>query len=236
MDRATILANLASDGAELSCEEISALAAELDLLTADLLVVAGRPVPEEFLPPQRDAKITRHFAYRVSHCSHATLSTLEGFIRALPRVPTTDVFVPSVPPQRPLATTGLGAVFNGLIRNRGFDIRDLPFLGLSRSTLKGMSARWEPSRHRQFQLCAVAGPLGWTLPDLFAVAGEPYSDELRPVMHCRHLGRVLTAAIPLTTDQLVQAGRHADRLNPPTNRGAWRPVAEGFVAQCPDYP
>jgi hypothetical protein len=63
---------------------------------------------------------------------------------------------------------------------------------------------WDPSPHRLQQLSAVAGPLGRTLPDLFAVADEPYSEELRPMLHCHHLGRVFAAAVPLTTAQLIE--------------------------------
>lgn len=41
---------------------------------------------------------------------------------------------PSSPSHNP-AETGFAAALDGLIRNRGFAIRDLPFMGLSLSTL-----------------------------------------------------------------------------------------------------
>jgi hypothetical protein len=154
------------------------------------------------------------------------MASLEGFVRSLPRVAAPTPFVqPTSPYYRP-AETGFGAVLNGLIRNRGFGIRELPFMGLSLSTLFGMVPRWEPSPHRRYQLCAVAGPLGWALSDLFAVADEPYADELRPVQHCRHLGRVFAAAVPLTTTQLIEAAEEADGLTAREHRGAWQPVSE----------
>jgi hypothetical protein len=81
----------------------------------------------------------------------------------------------------------------------------------------------------------VAGPLGWTLPDLFAVAGEPYSEELRPVLHCRRLGRVFAAAVPLTTARLMATAEEADRLSVREDHGAWQPASQGFAAQCPDF-
>ena len=112
------------------------------------------------------------------------MAELEEFVRAMPRLAAPGPFLqPTSPHHRP-AESGFGAVLNGLIRNRGFGIRELPFVGLSLSTLYGMVSRWAPSPHRQHQLRAVAGPLGWTLPDLFTVAEEPYSEELRPVLHC----------------------------------------------------
>lgn len=61
-------------------------------------------------------------------------------------------------------------MLGALIRNRGFGIRELPFMGLSLSTLYRMVSRWDPSPHRRQQLSGVAGPLGWTLPDLLPVA------------------------------------------------------------------
>ncbi|MFD3994412.1 hypothetical protein [Streptomyces sp. NPDC058548] len=144
-------------------------------------------------------------------------------------IPVADLFYD------PPADSGFAAVFNGLIRNRGFGIDELPFLGLSRSTPRGMVARWEPSPHRRFQLCAVAGPLGWALPDLFAVMDEPYTEDLRPVVLCRHVGRVLEAAVPLTTAQLVEAADEADRLSAREDQGVWQPVSQGCVAECPDF-
>ncbi|MFF4733411.1 hypothetical protein ACFY3M_51125 [Streptomyces mirabilis] len=201
MERATILSVLAASGTDSAPQRLTELAAELDIPAADLLVVAGHPVPAELLPPERDAQVMRQFAYRVSHCGHPQLAALEDFVRTLPRVTAPGPFAQPAWPYRRPAETRFSAVLGALIRNRGFGIRELPFMGLSLSTLHGMVWRWEPSPHRRQQLCAVAGPLGWTLPDLFAVAGEPYSEDLRPVLHCRHLGRVFATAVPLTTAQ-----------------------------------
>ncbi|MFD8705359.1 hypothetical protein ACFV1W_22550 [Kitasatospora sp. NPDC059648] len=205
MERAEILSSLAASGTDTAPERLTELADELDIPAADLLVVAGHPVPAELLPPERDAKVMRQFAYRVSHCNHSQLALLEGFVRSLPRVAASAPFVqPTSPYHRP-AETGFGAELSGLIRNRGFGIRELPFTGLSLSTLFGMVSSREPSPHRRYQLCALAGPLGWTLSDLFAVANEPHTGEIRPVQHCHHPGRVFAAVVSLTTAQLIEA-------------------------------
>ncbi|MFF2076507.1 hypothetical protein ACFVXG_17320 [Kitasatospora sp. NPDC058162] len=245
MERAEILNKLAVGSAATVPQEpaapaalaaLATLAAELDLPLADLYVITGRPVPADLLPPERDVKAMEHFAYLASHCDHAQLAALEAFVRALPRTDAPGPFVQPASPHRRPAETGWAAVLNGLLRNRGFGVRELPFTGLSRPTLHQMVSRWEADRHRQFRLRCLAGPLGWTLPDLFALVGEPYSEELRPVVHCRHLGRVFTAAVPLTTAQLLQASEQVHRLRGGRNTGAWQPVSEGFVGQCPDYP
>ncbi|MFD4974265.1 hypothetical protein [Streptomyces sp. NPDC058424] len=236
MERAIILSSLAARGADTAPQQLTELAAELDIPAADLLVVAGHPVPAELLPPERDAKVMRQFAYRVSYCDHSQLAALENFVRTLPRVDAPGAFVQPAWPSRRPAETRFAAVLGGLIRNRGFGIHELPFMGLSLSTLHGMVWRWEPSPHRRQQLCAVAGPLGWTLPDLFAVADEPYSQEFRPVLHCRHLGRLFAAAVPLTTAQLIDTAEEADRLSVREDHGAWQPVSQGFAEECPDFP
>lgn len=127
-------------------------------------------------------------------------------------------------------------MLGALVRNRGFGISELPFMGLSLSTLYGMVERWNPSPHNRQQLCAVAGPLGWTLPDLFAVADEPYSEGLRPMVHCRHLGRVFAATVPLTTAQLIETAEEADRLSVREDHGVWQPVSQGCAEECPDFP
>ncbi|MFE5092412.1 hypothetical protein ACFRCI_19030 [Streptomyces sp. NPDC056638] len=139
------------------------------------------------------------------------------------------------PYHRP-AETRFAAVLGGLIRNRGSGIRELPFMGPSLSTLHGMVWRWKPSPHRRQQLRAVAGPLGRPLPDLFAVVDEPYSEELRRVPHCRHLGRVFAAAVPLTTTQLIETAEEANRLSVREDHGVWQPVSQGFAEECPDFP
>lgn len=236
MERATILSSLAASGTDTAPQRLTELAAELDIPAADLLVVAGHPVPAELLPPERDAGVMRQFAYRVSHCDHSQLAALEAFVRSLPRVVSPGPFVqPTWPGRRP-AETRLAATLGALIRNRGFGIRELPFMGLAHSTLLGMMWRCDPSPHRRQQLSAVAGPLGWRLPDLFAVADEPYSEDVRPMVHCHHLGRVFTAAVPLTTAQLIETAQEADRLSVREDRGAWQPVSQGFAEECPDFP
>ncbi|WP_460071185.1 hypothetical protein [Streptomyces sp. YKOK-I1] len=236
MDRATLLSSLVVDGTDTAPQRLVELAAELDLPTADLLAVAGHPVPVELLPPERDAEVMQRFAYRVSHCDHAQLAALEAFVRSLPRPAAPPPFVePAWPGRRP-AETRLAAVLDALIRNRGFGVRELPFMGLARSTLYGMVWRCHPSPHRRHQLSAVAGPLGWQLPDLFAVAGEPYAPDIRPVVHCHHLGRVFAAAVPLTTAQLIATAAEADRLSVRQDHGAWQPVSQGFAEECPDLP
>lgn len=233
MERADILRGIAASGTDTTPARVTERAAELGLPPADLLAVAGHPVPVELLPPERDAEVLRQFAHRASHCDHAQLAALEARIRAVPRTaaPAPRTRLPW-PGPRP-AVTRSAAVLGELIRNRGFGLRELPFLGLSRSTLNMMVAHGE-SPHRQQQLSAAAGPLGWTLPDFFAVFGEPYHDGIRPMVHCHHLGRVLAAAVPLTTVQLAGAAAEADRLGAREDQGVWQPVSEGFAGECPD--
>ncbi|MGW4690733.1 hypothetical protein ACWEPM_38480 [Streptomyces sp. NPDC004244] len=236
MNRAILLRSLAARRTDATPQQLTELAAELNIPAADLLVVAGHPVPAELLPPERDTTVMRRFAHRVSHCDHLQLAALEAFIRALPRATAPEPFVqPGWPGRRP-AETRFAAVLGALILNRGFSIRDLPFLGLSLSTLHGMVWRWDQSPHRRQQLSAVAGPLGWSLPDLFAVADEPYPEGLRPMVHCRHLGRVFAAAVPLTTAQLNETAEEAYRLSAREDHGAWQPVSQGFATECPDFP
>ncbi|MFD7641568.1 hypothetical protein ACFV4P_13030 [Kitasatospora sp. NPDC059795] len=236
MERATLLSSLAARGTDTAPQRLADLAVELDIPAADLLVVAGHPVPADLLPPERDAKVMREFAYRVSHSGHSQLTALEAFARSLPRVDAPGAFVEPAWPSRRPAESRFAAVLGGLIRNRGFGLYELPFMGLSRSSLLGMVWRWDPSPHRRHQLCAVAGLLGWSLPDLFAVGDEPYSPEFRPVLHCHHLGRVFAAAVPLTTAQLVETAQEADRLSPRGDHGVWQPVSQGFAEECPDLP
>lgn len=235
MERAIVLSSLAASGTDTAAQRLTELAAELDIPAADLLVVAGHPVPAELLPPERDARVMRQFAYRVSYCDHSQLAALEAFVRSLPRVAAPEPFVQSAWPGRRPAETRFAAVLGALIRNRGFGIRELPFMGLSLSTLYGMVWRCDPSPHRRQQLSAVAGPLGWTLPDLFAVADEPYSADFRPTLHCRHLGRLFAAAVPLTTVQLIETAEEADRLSVREDHGVWQPVSQGFAEECPDF-
>ncbi|MEV8454871.1 hypothetical protein AB0467_30680 [Streptomyces sp. NPDC052095] len=236
MERTALLGHLATTATATGTapQRLTELSVELGIPAADLLVVAGHPVPAELLPPGRDAEVMRRFAYAASHCDHAQLAELRVFVSSLPRTAVAEPFVrPTWSGHRPAATR-TAAILVGLIRNRGFGLRELPFMGLSRSTLLGMVSRCDPSPYRWQQLSALAGPLGWRLPDLFAVAGEPYPPDARPMVHCHHLGRVFEAAVPLSTAQLIEATAEADRLSAREEHGVWQPVSQGFAEECPD--
>ncbi|MBM9506675.1 hypothetical protein [Actinacidiphila acididurans] len=215
------------------------IAADLGLLRSDMLAVAGHRVPAELLPPVRDGRVMREFAYRVSYCDHAQMAALSDFVRTLPAPPPDpsprpepDRKVQAHPDAGPFAT-----VLDQLIRNRGFGVRELPFMGLSLSTIYGSMLRFDRrDEHRWHRLSNMAGSLGWRFEDLIAVAGEPPSGRPRHPMHCHHLGQVYMAAIPLTTEQLITVTLQADRLSRRPDQGAWRPVSQGFVRECPDRP
>jgi hypothetical protein len=57
VDRADILRNLVTHGTEANPKRCAEIAADLDLLTSDVLTIAGHPVPAELLPPQRDTRV-----------------------------------------------------------------------------------------------------------------------------------------------------------------------------------
>ncbi|GAA2417331.1 hypothetical protein GCM10010191_29880 [Actinomadura vinacea] len=117
---------------------------------------------------------------------------------------------------------GFAGILDGLMRNRGFGMREMPFAGLSRGTIHGMpKGRYQTLQ----QLNAMAGPLGWRFEDLAAVAGEPLGTFNDCSALCRHVGKVYVAAIPLTSEQLVQAVVEADRLSGRIDEGSWQPVA-----------
>ncbi|WP_027341424.1 hypothetical protein [Hamadaea tsunoensis] len=212
------------------------LAGTLDMLTSDLLMIAGHPVPAELLPPERDRQVVREFAYRVTFCDHSQMAALKAFIHTLPTAgPHTATLA------EPLGMGDLhpdagrfSTILRGLLRNRGFGLRELPFVVLSLSTIRGRLTRDRHDEHRWPTLSKLAGPLGWRFQDLIAVADEPLTDRPRWEMHCHHVGRIYIAAIPLTTEQLVKAIKEADRLSGRPDQGAWRPVSEGFAAECPD--
>jgi hypothetical protein len=118
-------------------------------------------------------------------------------------------------------TKAFPAVLRGLLDNRGFGIREFPFVGLSRSTIRGMlGGAW----HRLLQVQAVAGPLGWRVADLATLADK----SLHPLDHgpilCHHVGAVLLAAVPCTTEQLTRAARQEDGSSAREDHGAWQPV------------
>ncbi len=65
------------------------------------------------------------------------------------------------------------------------------------------------------------------------MAGEPRGDGGVAGTLCRHVGQVYVAAIPLTSEQLLQAAIEADRLSSREHHGAWKPF--NFQPDpCPD--
>jgi hypothetical protein len=206
------------------------------MLASDLLVIAGHPVPAELRPPERDHQVVREFAYRVTFCDHSQMATLKAFIHTLPTAgPHTAT------PAEPLGMRDLhpdasrfATILRGLLHNRGFGPRELPFVVLSLSTIMERLTRDRHDEHRWPTLSKLAGPLGWKFQDLIAVADEPLTDRPRWEMHCHHVGQIYMAAIPLTTGQLIKAAKEADRLSARPDQGAWRPASEGFAAECPD--
>jgi len=227
MGRTRILRDLLDNGRRQDPSRLAECAAELGLPLADVLVVAGHPVPGRLLPPDRDDRVLREFAYRVTYCDHPQLAALREFLLALPG----EGEAPETRPARDAtAPEPFPAILQGLLSNRGFTLASFPFVGLSRSTIRGMlGGGW----HWLTQLQAVAGPLGWSTKDLATLAGEP----LRPLDHgpilCHHVGTVFTAAVSRTTEQLIRAAEEADRLSAREDHGAWRPVSRG-VHDCPD--
>lgn len=227
MTRTEALRDLLDNGRSYDRLRLEGLAAEFGLPVADVLVVAGRPVPGHLLPPDRDKDVMRAFTYRVTYCNHPQLAALREFLLAMPDVGA----VPEPRPARDLADPEpFPAVLNGLMCNRGFGWREFPFVGLSRSTIRGMlGGGW----HRLSQLQAVAGPLGWSVEDLATLSGEPMRPLEYGPMFCHHVGAVFLAAVRCTTEQLVRAAREADQLSGREDHGAWQPVSEG-IYDCPD--
>ena len=237
MERSDILRDLVARGTDTAPQRGAKIAADLGLLTSDALTIAGHRVPAELLPPQRDARVMKEFAYRASYCNHAQMAALIDFIRTLPAAPA-DPSPPAEPDRKVYAAPDAGhfaAILDGLMRNRGFGPRELPFMGLSLSTIySSMLTHDRRGEHRWFQLSNVAGPLGWRFEDLTAIADEPPTERAFYAMHCHHLGQVYIAAIRHTTEQLIEIAKQADRLSERPDQGAWRPVADGFAKDCPD--
>lgn len=225
MQRTDILKDLVANGPHYDAARLGELAAELDMLVSDVLVVAGHPVPPHLLPPVRDGRTMRDFAYRVTLCNHPKLAALKDFVLALPDIDS----VPSSPVLPTMADVRFPEIFAGLLRNRGFEAQQLPFTGLSKSTINCMLIG---RVHSLQSLNGMAGPLAWTFEDLAAVAGEPLGPFGDCSAMCHHMGQIYVAAIRLTTEQLVQAGDEADRLSG-RPQGAWRPVAR-LGRECPD--
>ncbi|MFC8716692.1 hypothetical protein [Kitasatospora sp. NPDC057198] len=241
-ERLATLRALAADGSAFPPGQLAALAVETDLPLADLYAAAGREVPAELLPPERDGRTLRDFAHLVCYCDHRQSAAIEAYIRALPPVP--DAPRRAVPlPFSPwmseaevdAAEHGFAATLLAMIRNRGFSLHTLPFMGLSRSTVLDMVRSWEPNEHRKYQLLGLTGGLGWPLPELFALAGEPWSPGFRPHSSCRHAGRVYAAAAHLTTEQLTAAAAEVARLNTALPRGVWQPEYPDRTGECPDF-
>lgn len=229
--RAEVLRELVANGGSYGPERLCQLATELDLPTSDVLVIARRPVPEHLLPPDRDPSVMREFAYRVTHCNHTQLASLKDFVLSLaPGTARTDATPPEAA-ATPSASGRFADILDGLMRNRGFGMRQLPFTGLSLATIRGLLGG-SHSPYMLQQLKAMAGPLGWRFEDLAVVADEPLGDFNDCSALCRHVGTVYIAAIPLTTPQLVCAANEADRLSRRVDHGIWRPAAE--VVDCPD--
>lgn len=225
--RLELLRELLDDGRHHVMSRLEACADELDLPLADILVVAGHTVPGRLLPPDRDQNVLGAFGYRVTYCSHAQLAALQSYVSALPVLGTP----PEPRPARdPTDRDPFPAVLQGLMDNRGLGLREFPFVGLSRSTIRGMlGGAW----HQLSQLQAVAGPLGWRTADLAALAGEQFHPLDHGPILCRHVGVVLQAAVHCTTDQLMQAARRADELSTREDHGAWHPVSYG-IDECPE--
>jgi hypothetical protein len=96
------------------------------------------------LPPARDPGVFNEFTYRVTFCNHAELAALESFVLSLPQAGSEPVSaVPDDATAAPPGTDPFPGIFDGLMRNRGLGARNIPFTGLSRSTIHGMvSGRW----------------------------------------------------------------------------------------------
>ncbi|GAB2627335.1 hypothetical protein Aab01nite_80650 [Paractinoplanes abujensis] len=186
------------------------------MLLSDRLVLERQPVPGRLLPPPRAREVVRGYAYRVTFCDHEQLAVLRDFVAAL------EV----AEPEQPAAPPGDRPIVAGLLRNRGFGLYELPFLGLSRSTVNKMmrsDRNWPTLRH----LKPVADFLDWPLAELAAVGEVPMAPIDDPVFSsvCRHVGAIYAAAALLTTEQLVRVGAEADRLSARIDHGVWQPFA-----------
>jgi hypothetical protein len=227
MSRTEVLRGLLANGRGYDPSRLEEIATELRLPLADVLVVGGHPVPGRLLPPNRDNEIMRKFAYRVTFCNHPQLAALREFLLALPQEGT----APEPWPARdPADRDPFPAILQGLMHNRGFGVREFPFVALSISTIRGMlGGAW----HHLAQLQKVAGPLCWSTQDLATLAGEPMRRIDHGPMFCHHVGAVFLAAVPCTSEQLVRAAREADQLSAREDQGAWQPVSQG-IYDCPD--
>lgn len=163
MTRAEALRDLVARGRQFDAARLHTLADELGLPLSDILVIAGHPVPAHLLPPARDREILEEFAYRVTFCDHARLEALENYVSCLAL--SNPASAPEGPEDAEATASGMdrfARIFSGFLRNRGFGVRELPFAGLSRVTVKGMMGSGWPKLQ---QLNAMAGPLGWSVED-----------------------------------------------------------------------
>ncbi|MEU8003538.1 hypothetical protein AB0B66_20465 [Catellatospora sp. NPDC049111] len=224
--RAQALRDLLENGRDHDTPRLEAVAVELGLPLADVLLLAGHPIPGRLLPPQRDLEVLREFGYRVSFCGHPQLAALCELLSSMPD----EGAAPESRPPRDAADPGpFPAVLDGIMRNRGLGLRELPFVGLSDSTIRAMlGGGWRGLNEMQH----LGGPLGWRLEDLAFIAGEPMRTLGHGPLLCRHVGAVFLAAVPRTTRQLVLAAREADRLSAREEQGWWQPVSYGVDA-CP---
>lgn len=186
------------------------------MLLSDRLVLERQPVPGRLLPPPRDREIVRRYAYRVTFCDHDQLAALSDFVASL------EVAEPDQPDAQPAGQP----IVADLLRNRGFGLSELPFLGLSRSTVSMMlrsDRNWPTLRHVK----PVADFLDWPLADLAAVGDVPMTpiDDHVYSTVCRHVGAIYAAAATMTTEQLAQIAVEADRLSTRTDQGVWQPFS-----------
>lgn len=123
MTRAEVLRGLLHDGRGHDMPRMEALAVELGVPVADVLVVAGLAVPGRLLPPERDKAVMRAFTFRVTWCNHAQLAALGEFLAAMPA----EGVAPEARPARDLTQPDpFPGILRGLMSNRGFGPREFP--------------------------------------------------------------------------------------------------------------
>ncbi|RSM84893.1 hypothetical protein DMH04_18675 [Kibdelosporangium aridum] len=209
MTRAEVLQDLLANGTEHSSGTLRRSAAELDLPLADLLVIAGHPVPAHLRPPERDPEAVYAFINRGTYFSHSQLASLKDFVVSLAEErPAVEAVESAALIRKP---SGSGEIVTGFIQNRGFPVDRLHYVtALAKSTIRRL-LHGSPIGPRALRV--VAFLLGWRFADLAVVAGvEPEPGEVVRGLPCHHLGQVFIAAIPLTTEQLWQAVAEADRI------------------------
>lgn len=103
------------------------------MLASDLMVIAGHPVPTELRPPERDRQVVREFAYRVTFCDHSQMGALKAFVHTLPTTGPHIATLAEPVGMRDLDpdASRLATILRGLLHNRGFGPRELPFVVLA---------------------------------------------------------------------------------------------------------